>query len=52
MHLMDEECNMLSYDHFKIKFILDYAYRQFSLVVKAIPVALRNLIKGINNILL
>lgn len=47
MYLKDEDSNMLSYDHFKVKIKLDYSYRQYSLVVKAIPVALRNLIKGI-----
>nr|XP_017212910.1 uncharacterized protein LOC103911478 [Danio rerio]XP_017212911.1 uncharacterized protein LOC103911479 [Danio rerio] len=47
IHLMDDDGNMLSYDHFRLKFNCNCAYREFSLVVKAINVALRNLVKGI-----
>lgn len=47
IHLMDEDGNMLSSDNFKTKNNFECSYRQYSVVIKAIPVALRNLIKGI-----
>lgn len=45
VHFMDEDGNSLSHSDFKIKFNLDSSYRHYSIVVKAIPVALKNLIK-------
>lgn len=46
MHLIGEG-NILSYYNCKIQFNLECSCKQYSLVVKAIPVVLRNLIKGI-----
>lgn len=46
-HFMDVEGNILSHTEFKSKFSLDCSFKQYSLVIKAIPVAVKNMFKGI-----
>lgn len=47
VHLMDDDGNILNHIDFKVKFDLECSFKQHSLVIKAIPVALINLVKGL-----
>ena len=45
IHLMDKDGNILNHTNFNLKFKINCSYKQYSIVIKAVPVALFNLIR-------